>query len=419
MAGSSRVFGKNSADPVQSRRSPQRTLVMGDLARIWFHFSACDQSTWVASVRRARPYFLAFLRTNDDRRSAPLIDDLMRSCDQRLLVCGDLAETEQLEACIHEALVALDPESLTDVRYSSATDAFWIQFGDGLGGSTSLADLGIKDLRDELVLESGIPGDRGSTMIVTRTDGSPFEIDSASLRSVLDSEFRQQLRDTAHASNATVGARVRSARKAAGITQRELGRRAGLDQAVISNLETGKHDPRAETLRRLARALDLSLARTPSRLWLTGNQGSSPPSPEPCDERTHRHVPASLPPLVAAPAAAMTIPFASNLHFRWKQVQFGKRALRSLHRLPRCHGRTQAQPGLGPGDSRLCHQDQQDLPGTEDRRRMDVPESSSAVAVARLNSGGLGWPQRVSVDRTNGRRACQAAAPPPPPPNGR
>lgn len=238
---------------------PQRTLVMGDLARIWLHFSACDQSTWVASVRRARPYFLAFLRTNDDRRSAPLIDDLMRSCDQRLLVCGDLAETEQLEACIHEALVALDPESLTDVRYSSATDSFWIQFGDGLSGSTSLADLGIKDLRDELVLESGIPGDRGSAMILTRTDGSPFEIDSASLRSVLDSEFRQQLRDTTHASNAMVGARVRSARKAAGITQRELGRRAGLDQAVISNLETGKHDPRAETLRRLARALNLSL----------------------------------------------------------------------------------------------------------------------------------------------------------------
>ncbi len=239
---------------------PDRTLVMGDLARIWLHFSACDQPTWVASVRKARPYFLAFIRTNNDRRSAPLIDDLMRSCDQRLLVCGDLDETKQLEACIHEALVALDPESLTDVRYSSATGSFWIQFGDGLSGSASLADLGLRDLRDELVLESGIPGDHGSVMILTRTDGSPFEIDSASLRSVLDLEFHQRLQDAAHASNATVGTRVRAARKVAGITQYELGRRAGLDQAVISNLETGKHDPRAETLRRLAQALNLSLA---------------------------------------------------------------------------------------------------------------------------------------------------------------
>ena len=239
---------------------PDRTLVMGDLARIWLHVSACDRPSWTASVRRTRPYFLAFIRTNNDRRSTPQIGDLMRSCDQRLLVCGDLKETRQLEACIHEALTAFDPESLTDVRYSSATDSFWIQFGDGLSGSTGLADLGINDLRDELVLESGIPGDRGSVMVLTRTDGSPFEIDSASLRSVLDSEFRQRIRDAADASNATVGARVRAARKAAGITQYELGRRAGLDQAVISNLETGKHDPRAETLRRLAQALDLSLA---------------------------------------------------------------------------------------------------------------------------------------------------------------
>ena len=239
---------------------PNRTLVMVDLARIWLHFRACDQPTWVASVRKTRPYFLAFIRTHNDRCSTPQIDDLMRSCDQRLLVCGELDETKQLIARIHEALTAFDPESLTDVRYSSATDSFWIQFGDGLSGSIGLADLGIRDLRNELVLESGIPGDRGSVMILTRTDGSPFEIDSASLRSVLDSEFHQRIRDAADASNATVGSRVRAARKAAGITQYELGRRAGLDQAVISNLETGKHDPRAETLRRLAQALNLSLA---------------------------------------------------------------------------------------------------------------------------------------------------------------
>ena len=163
-------------------------------------------------------------------------------------------------ARVHEALTAFGPESLTEVRYSSATDSFWIQFGDGLSGSTRLADLGISDLRDELVLESGTPGDRGSVMVRTRTDGSPFEIDSASLRSVLDSEFRQRIREAADASNATVGARVRAARKAAGITQYELGLRAGLDQAVISNLETGKHDPRAETLGRLAQALNLSMA---------------------------------------------------------------------------------------------------------------------------------------------------------------
>ncbi len=165
-----------------------------------------------------------------------------------------------MEACIHEALAALDPASLTDVRHSSATDSFWIQFGDGLSGSISLAELRINDLRDELVVESAIPGDRGAVMTLTRKDGSPFEIDSASLRSALDSESCRRLQGATRESSSTVGAGVRAARKAAGITQHELGRRAGLDQAVFSNLETGKHDPRGGTLCRLAQALDLSLA---------------------------------------------------------------------------------------------------------------------------------------------------------------
>ena len=258
-------FWATFLEPGPEPTATDRTLVIGDLTRIVLHFRACDRPTWVAPVRKASPYFLALIRTRSDRRSVPLIDNLMRSCDQRLCVCGDPDAATAMEACIHEALAALDPESLTDVRHSSATDSFWIQFAVGLSGSISLAELRINDLRDELVVEPAIPGDQGAVMTLTRKDGSPFEIDSASLQSALDSESSRRRQDAAHESSSTVGARVRAAHKSAGITQHELDRRTGLDQAVISNLETGKHDPRAGTLCRLAQAPDLSLAGPPGR----------------------------------------------------------------------------------------------------------------------------------------------------------
>jgi transcriptional regulator with XRE-family HTH domain len=40
----------------------------------------------------------------------------------------------------------------------------------------------------------------------------------------------------------------------------EVARRTGLDQAVISRLEGGKHQPRLDTLRRIADALGLGVA---------------------------------------------------------------------------------------------------------------------------------------------------------------
>jgi transcriptional regulator with XRE-family HTH domain len=49
-------------------------------------------------------------------------------------------------------------------------------------------------------------------------------------------------------------------RKRRGITQAELARRAGLTLPYIGRLEIGQHDPKLSTLRRLARALRVSLA---------------------------------------------------------------------------------------------------------------------------------------------------------------
>lgn len=49
---------------------------------------------------------------------------------------------------------------------------------------------------------------------------------------------------------------VRAARARAGISQSELAQRADLDVNTVSNIETGKVEPRAGTMVRIARVLE-------------------------------------------------------------------------------------------------------------------------------------------------------------------
>jgi Predicted transcriptional regulator with C-terminal CBS domains len=53
---------------------------------------------------------------------------------------------------------------------------------------------------------------------------------------------------------ALVAAEVARARRAAGLSQRELAERAGVNQAMVSRLEAGSRLPRLETLLALAEA---------------------------------------------------------------------------------------------------------------------------------------------------------------------
>jgi transcriptional regulator with XRE-family HTH domain len=56
---------------------------------------------------------------------------------------------------------------------------------------------------------------------------------------------------------AQFGATVRRLRKAAGLTQEQLGERCKMDLSAVSRLERGQRNPRLDTLVRLARALDV------------------------------------------------------------------------------------------------------------------------------------------------------------------
>ena len=56
-----------------------------------------------------------------------------------------------------------------------------------------------------------------------------------------------------------MGEKLKAARIAAGMTQTQLAEAAGLKQRDVSRYESGKHEPGALTLKRLAQALDCSM----------------------------------------------------------------------------------------------------------------------------------------------------------------
>lgn len=60
-----------------------------------------------------------------------------------------------------------------------------------------------------------------------------------------------------------IGTKIKTARKVAGLTQKELGKKLGVSAAMIAQYETGRRFPKIETIEKLAQALDI----TPSILY--------------------------------------------------------------------------------------------------------------------------------------------------------
>ncbi len=77
--------------------------------------------------------------------------------------------------------------------------------------------------------------------------------------------------------NPVVGTRIRAARKGARLTQVELAKALGVEQAFLSKLELGKSDPRASALATIAEACGVTTD------WLLFGRGDGPPMPEPAE----------------------------------------------------------------------------------------------------------------------------------------
>jgi transcriptional regulator with XRE-family HTH domain len=76
-----------------------------------------------------------------------------------------------------------------------------------------------------------------------------------------------------------VGQRLKEKRRRKGWSQRDLARETGVNADTISGIETGQHEPRPSTLRRLAEGLDIEVAdffQEPTHPKVS----AAPPSPE-------------------------------------------------------------------------------------------------------------------------------------------
>ena len=56
----------------------------------------------------------------------------------------------------------------------------------------------------------------------------------------------------------TIGTNIRRYRKAKNMTQKDLGRYIGISNTYLSDLEVGRTNPSIKTLKRIAKALEIS-----------------------------------------------------------------------------------------------------------------------------------------------------------------
>jgi DNA-binding XRE family transcriptional regulator len=242
----------------QAQRIPANALVCGDLSHIVRAYTSTQKHRWIAAIRETRPHILAFVRTKADRFYASWVDDLVRTSDLRVSVCRySQGARGSLANCVNEAVTSLEPESILDVRYSRADQSLWIAFGDGLSGSVQPGEIGFAD-PGELCLETATVAPYHAGVQVLDRDGHVVDIDGGSLRAVLDGAFARKIVLQAESSNREIGERLKGRRLKAGVTQVQLAERSGLDQAIISKLERGRHQPRWDTIQRYANGLGLA-----------------------------------------------------------------------------------------------------------------------------------------------------------------
>jgi DNA-binding XRE family transcriptional regulator len=234
---------------------PKHSLVCADLSSVVRLYSSAERLDWTGMIREVQPYILALIRTKRDESYLEWVDDLVRASDLRFSVCRFQAHADkQLRQCLAHAVSSLGPESILDVRYSRADDALWLEFGDGFSGTVRASDLGYEEA-DGLRLETAAVTAYRTAVQVFNRAGDIVDIDSEALRALLDERFALAAKIEAETASRIIGERLREERKRLGVSQTELSRRSGLDQAIISKIERGHHQPRWNTIERYARGL--------------------------------------------------------------------------------------------------------------------------------------------------------------------
>ena len=245
----------------QGEERIRNLIVLTALSRCAAKFQSVQTYQWTAAIRAANAYLVVFVRNLQDQRYASLVDDIVQASQNRVVVhsVGKL-ERRVLESSISQALTAMEPQSVIDARYSKDTESLWLEFGDGKTAILPWAALGLADLQPRLRPSTVVPSDDRSSLQVLRSDGGVFDIDAAVLRASVDKRLADRISANAKKVAGQVGLHLREKRRQRSLTQTELASRSNLDQALISRVEQGKHQPGLTTLSKYARGLGLSVS---------------------------------------------------------------------------------------------------------------------------------------------------------------
>jgi DNA-binding XRE family transcriptional regulator len=164
-------------------------------------------------------------------------------------------------AAIKSAESPLSPEfgrKIRDARFSVGDNRFIVTFESGIQYSFPRSSLEVDDGSDLVNLQVDR---RRSFFRVTQKSGNRYEIPWDRVLHEAEPSyayFRGRMRryKTIH----EVGARVRKLREAKGFTQEQLAAAARMKRSNISRIEAAKHRPTLETLERIAKALNASVA---------------------------------------------------------------------------------------------------------------------------------------------------------------
>ncbi|MEX0769879.1 MAG: helix-turn-helix transcriptional regulator [Balneolaceae bacterium] len=244
----------------------RQILVFLDFHSLVRHINKTNQEFWAYRIRKDNFYFISMIRDTRDEKYADLIDDLTKLLDNRLSVIRinhDFETNKDKTELFREVQIVLSrnfsSDALKKVSYHKARQTFLAEFNDGTYGEVSLNELGIVEMRNELILDQPMISEQGNALILFTRDGETFDIDALVLKSLVSDQVKKEIRRQSKRTAEHVGDRIKMTRNETGVTQMDLSERTGIDQAIISKIETGKHIPRFDTLERIAKGLDLTV----------------------------------------------------------------------------------------------------------------------------------------------------------------
>lgn len=234
----------------------KRTVVIGDL-----HEMAATIGLDRLAAGPSNLSFVLLVRTEADRKRMHEPDIALRLSDDKFFVL-DLP-AEEMGSRLRDSILIeyfssfveqLEPDRVRFASFAPVDGVLWVEFGDGLERAVSWRSLPFA-ARLDFAPNAASAQAHGQAVLFVDKEGRELDVDAGALRSVIDPVHRTAIEAGDQREREDIGSRLRDARKSVGMTQEQLASRSGIPQETLSRIETGRRNPRIETLRKFAEGL--------------------------------------------------------------------------------------------------------------------------------------------------------------------